>query len=123
MTLYSGTVYQIDTPEGVPPITNFRLPDGTKPANVFFTGIPLVVNFPFNRDNKIGLYRSQEGDEGTYFVENTSETTVGIQIYTLFLPDTGRKYFSTINGGNILRPYQPPTLENLFIEFKNISIE
>lgn len=103
---YFGTVYQIDTPSGVPPITNFRLPDGTKPTNVFFTGIPLVVAFGANFADKIGLYRTSSGNEIQYFVNDTTLTTAGIQIYTNFLSDTDRKYFSTINGGNVISPGQ-----------------
>jgi len=103
---YFGTVYQINTPSGVPPITNFRLPDGTKPTNVFFTGIPLVVNFVSNLHGKIGLYKTDPNDEIKYFVESTTLTTAGIQIYTNFLPNTDRKYFSTINDGNVVSPAQ-----------------
>ena len=102
--VYFGTVYQIDTPEDVPPITNFRLPNGEKPTNAFFTGIPLVVAFGANRNGKIGLYETDPEDEIQYFVQNTTLTRAGFQIYTNFLPDTDRKYFSTINDGNVLDP-------------------
>ena len=110
MSVYFGTVYQIDTPSGVAPITNFRLSDGTKPTNVFFTGIPLVVAFTLNRNDKIGLYKTDPNDEIQYFVNDTTLTIAGIQIYTNFLLDTDRKYFSTINGGNVLFPADPGSL-------------
>ena len=100
-SVYFGTVYQIETPAGVPPITNFRLPDGTKPATTFFTGIPMVVAFGINRNDTVGMYESVAGDDTQFFTRDTTLTVVGIQMYTDFIIEDGRKYFSTLKNGNI----------------------
>ena len=99
-----GIVYQIETPSGVPPITNFRLSDGTKPTNVFFTGIPLVVTFVLNYSGRIGLY---EEDNDTKFVNNTTNTISGIQMYTNYLFNSNKFYFSTFRDGNLILPGIP----------------
>ena len=59
-SVYFGDVYQIDMPTGVPALTNFRLSDGTKPTNAFFTGIPLLVNFFANQNNSVGFFKDGE---------------------------------------------------------------
>ena len=103
--VYFGTVFQIDTPSGVPPLTNFRLSDGTKPANVFFSGIPCVVVFITNRNGTIGLYQTSTNTR--LFSNDTTATTVGIQMYTNYIADvTPKYYFSTLKDGNVFSPAQ-----------------
>ena len=107
--IYFGTVFQIDTPSGVPPLTNFRLSDGTKPANVFFSGIPCVVVFITNRNGTIGLYQTSTNTR--IFSNDTTATTVGIQMYTNYIADvTPKYYFSTLKDGNVFSPAQPGTI-------------
>ena len=99
-SVYFGDVYQIDMPTGVPALTNFRLSDGTKPTNAFFTGIPLLVNFFANQNNSVGFFK--DGDNKKYLYRSSSDTGIfGFQIYTNFSVDyTDKKYFSTLRDGN-----------------------
>lgn len=125
--IYFGTVFQIDTPSGVPPLTNFRLSDGTKPENVFFSGIPCVVVFITNRNGTIGLYQTSTNTR--IFSNNTTATTVGIQMYTNYIADvTTKYYFSTLLDGNVFSPGQnnpfpipdiPPVIINPPDAYKN----
>ena len=107
--IYFGTVFQIDTPSGVPPLTNFRLSDGTKPENVFFSGIPCVVVFITNRNGTIGLYQTSTNTR--IFSNDTTATTVGIQMYTNYIANvTPKYYFSTLKDGNVFSPSQPGSI-------------
>lgn len=107
--IYFGTVFQIDTPSGVPPLTNFRLSDGTKPENVFFSGIPCVVVFLTNRNGTIGLYQTSTNTR--IFSNDTTATTVGIQMYTNYIANvTPKYYFSTLKDGNVFSPAQPGSI-------------
>jgi len=100
--IYFGTVYQIDMPTGIPPLTNFRLPDGTKPTNAFFTGIPSLVNFIVNQNNTTGFFKAE--DNTAYIYRSSRDIGIfGYKIYTNFSEDfTDKKYFSTLRNGNIL---------------------